>query len=252
MPGKQKRGRGNHIGCRNDRDATRGAAGVINPMRTASGQPWRAERRYRLCRSPSSETATLSHFAYSAGVHFLVRGRVLLAHHQRVAIFEDYGRDRSGRQRRLGIGEYESTDPSSQPREMHRVCSSRSTIRSRAPPCECRFIRSAAKRIDMPRRSRQGARPGELLNARRAAVGKSPRGVSGPRSPAARSPSARGVKDESRRAAHEEIVVRNAAKPRQHVTHRRLAEPDILRGARDVTSTQQRLEGGQQVEIDGC
>jgi len=36
------------------------------------------------------------------------------------------------------------------------------------------------------------------------------------------------------------------------MTHRRLAETDIRRSARDVASTQQRFEGGQQVEIDGC
>jgi len=55
-----------------------------------------------------------------------------------------------------------------------------------------------------------------------------------------------------RRAAHEEIVVENAAQPRQHMAHRRLTEADVRRGARDVTSTQQGLEGGQQAEIDGC
>jgi hypothetical protein len=36
------------------------------------------------------------------------------------------------------------------------------------------------------------------------------------------------------------------------MTHRRLTETDIRGSARDVASMQQRLEGGQQVEIDGC
>ena len=51
-------------------------------------------------------------------------------------------------------------------------------------------------------------------------------------------------------AARQELVAEQRPEPPEIVTHRRLAETDARRGARDAPLGEQRIEGDQQVEVE--
>ena len=51
-------------------------------------------------------------------------------------------------------------------------------------------------------------------------------------------------------AARQQLVAEQRAEPREIVAHRRLAEPDARRGARNAPLRQQRIERDQQIEVE--